>query len=165
MRYFLGLGSNLGRKRDNLSRARRLLKKNGLRLLRTSAEYRSQPVGDRNQPWFINQVLEAESGLEPSALLTLVKRLELKMKRSPVRRRGPRRIDIDILLAGRRIVSTPRLKVPHPRMTQRKFVLVPLCEIAPRALHPVSGKTIRRLLRETNDQSSLHKLRNRHWRN
>jgi 2-amino-4-hydroxy-6-hydroxymethyldihydropteridine diphosphokinase len=159
MRYFLGLGSNLGRRKDNLSQARRLLKKNGLRLLRASAEYRTQPVGDRNQPWFINQVLEAESSLEPSALLVLVKQLETEMKRTPGRRRGPRRIDIDILLAGLRIVSTPRLKIPHPRMTQRKFVLVPLCEIAPRALHPVTGKTIGRLLRETNDQSLLYKLK------
>jgi 2-amino-4-hydroxy-6-hydroxymethyldihydropteridine diphosphokinase len=161
VRTFLGLGSNLGRKRENLARARRLLEKNGVRLLRLSAEYRTQPVGDQDQPWFINQVVEAETCLEPSNLLALIKRLEKEMKRRPRSRGGPRRIDIDILLAGRRIVSRPWLRVPHPRLAQRNFVLIPLAEIAPGAIHPVLRKTIRRLLRETNDRSSIQKLKTR----
>ncbi|HEX9903015.1 MAG TPA: 2-amino-4-hydroxy-6-hydroxymethyldihydropteridine diphosphokinase [Acidobacteriota bacterium] len=161
MRYFLGLGSNLGRKRENLARARRLLEQNGIRLLRRSAEYRTQPVGDPDQPWFINQVVEAETGLDSLELLALVKRLEGEMKRKPGPRGGPRRIDIDILLAGRCIISTPLLQVPHPRLTKRNFVLRPLAEIAPWAIHPIRRKTVRRLLRETNDRSSVQKLRSR----
>jgi len=161
VRTFLGLGSNLGRKRENLARARRLLEKNGVRILRRSGEYRTQPVGDEDQPWFVNQVVEAETGLESLELLALIKRLEGEMKRRPGPRGGPRTIDIDILLAGRRIISAPSLRVPHPRLAQRNFVLRPLAEIAPQVIHPVLRKTVCRLLRETNDRSLVQKLRSR----
>jgi len=158
VRYFLGLGSNLGRKRVNLARARRLLEKNGIHILKESSEYRTQPVGDQDQPWFVNQVLEVETGLDAGELLTAVMRLEGIMKRKPVPRGGPRLIDIDILLAGRCILATPRLQLPHPRLPQRKFVLEPLAEIAPRLCHPVRGQTVRRLLRESMDQSVVERL-------
>ena len=158
MRYFLGLGSNLGRKRANLARARSLLEKSGIRILRKSSEYLTQPVGDREQPWFVNQVMEVESSLDALPLLALAKSLEEEMNRRPTPRGGPRPIDIDILLAGRRIISHPLLKVPHPRFARRRFVLVPLAEIAPRVIHPLWRKTARRLLRETNDRSAVHKL-------
>jgi 2-amino-4-hydroxy-6-hydroxymethyldihydropteridine diphosphokinase len=159
------MGSNLGRKGENLARARRLLEQNGVRILRKSGEYRTQPVGNQDQPWFINQVVEAETGLEPLELLALIKRLESEMKRRPGPRGSPRRIDIDVLLAGRCMIFTPLLQVPHPRLAQRNFVLRPLAEIAPRAIHPVLRKTVRRLLRETNDRSSAQKLRGRRGEN
>ena len=126
--------------------------------MRTSSQYLTQPVGDRDQPWFVNQVVEVESGLDSLPLLALVKSLEKERKRKPARRGGPRLIDIDILLAGRRIISHPSLKVPHPRFARRRFVLVPLAEIAPRVLHPLWRKTAQRLLRETNDRSAVQRL-------
>ncbi|OGD17547.1 MAG: 2-amino-4-hydroxy-6-hydroxymethyldihydropteridine diphosphokinase, partial [Candidatus Aminicenantes bacterium RBG_13_59_9] len=103
MRYYLSLGSNIGRTRQNLERARLLLEENGVRILRQSSLYRTQPVGYASQPWFINQVLGVECRLEPVEVLALVKKLEGDMKRLPGRRFGPRLIDIDILLAGRRV--------------------------------------------------------------
>ncbi len=158
VRYFLGLGSNLGRKRANLARARTLLEKRGVRILRKSSEYLTQPVGDRDQPWFVNQVVEVETRLDALPLLALSKALEGEMKRRPARRNGPRLIDIDILLAGRRIISHPSLQVPHPRLARRRFVLAPLAEIAPRAVHPLRRKTARRLLQEINDTSAVQRL-------
>jgi len=144
-----------------LARALRLLEKNGVRILRRSGEYRTQPVGDEDQPWFVNQVVEAETGLESPELLAMIKRLEREMKRGPGPCGGPRKIDVDILLAGRCIISTPLLRVPHPRLAQRNFVLRPLAEIAPQVIHPVLRKTVRRLLREAADRSSVQKLRSR----
>jgi 2-amino-4-hydroxy-6-hydroxymethyldihydropteridine diphosphokinase len=155
MRYLLCLGSNLGPKRKNLARARRLLGEKGVVVLRGSSLYRTQPVGRAGQPWFVNQVLRVESDRAPGDLLRLVKRIEREMRRAPGPRFGPRVIDIDILLAGRRVVDAPRLRVPHPRLAQRRFVLAPLAEIAPRTVHPLLGKTAARLLRETPDRSRV----------
>jgi len=158
MRYVLSLGSNLGRKRENLARARRLLAENGVAVLHASSLYRTQPVGRAGQPWFVNQVLRVESGREPRELILLAKRIERDMKRAPAGRFGPRVIDIDILLAGRRVVVSPRLLVPHPRLELRRFVLEPLAEIAPRAVHPLLHKTSARLLRETPDRSRVIRI-------
>ena len=155
MIYFLSLGSNLGNKIRNLARAARLLGECGMEVLAASSIYLTEPVDNRNQPWFANQALEVRSSLDPQALLGLAKSVEKKMKRVPTIAKGPRTIDIDILLAGDDILDTPDLVLPHPRLAQRNFVLVPLCEIAPETRHPVLGKTIRELALSCSDSARV----------
>ncbi|MCJ7611356.1 MAG: 2-amino-4-hydroxy-6-hydroxymethyldihydropteridine diphosphokinase [Candidatus Aminicenantes bacterium] len=157
-RYFLGLGSNLGDRRGNLFRAVVLLEQAGILIRRASSLYRTQPVGYSGQPWFYNQVLEVESALTPAELLDIVKNIERSMKREPTFRNGPRRIDIDILLAGRTVVRSKSLTVPHPRLARRNFVLRPLREIAPDEVHPTLRKSVTALSAESKDRSIVLKL-------
>jgi 2-amino-4-hydroxy-6-hydroxymethyldihydropteridine diphosphokinase len=158
MRYYIGLGSNLGDKRKNLADAVRLLQRRGVHVTRLSSLYRTQPVDVLDQPWFLNRALRAESSLSPRRLLEMLRAIERELTRTPGRPKGPRRIDLDLLLAGPRIIRTRELVVPHPRLAERNFVLVPLAEIAPRAVHPVTRKTVGRLLRESRDRSVVFKV-------
>lgn len=159
VRYFLSLGSNLGNRRANLARAVRLLGERGVSVVRASSLYRTEPVDLKDQPWFTNQVLEVEAACDPLALLGVAKSVERAMKRAPAVDKGPRRIDIDILLAGRTIVRTRKLTVPHPRMARRNFVLVPLSEVAPDAVHPLLKERIGELARRSKDPGIVRKLR------
>jgi 2-amino-4-hydroxy-6-hydroxymethyldihydropteridine diphosphokinase len=161
MIYYLGLGSNLGRRAANLARARRWLERKGFEVLGASSVYETEPVDCTDQPWFLNQVLAVRSELAPPELLRLAKSVEAKMKRVPTVARGPRTIDIDILLAGDLVVETPDLVIPHPRLHLRNFVLVPLSEIAPRLRHPVLGKTISELARSALDPGRVNKTASR----
>lgn len=132
---FLGLGSNLGHRARSLSlAAMRLALAPGLELLRISPVYETAPWGVEEQPAFLNMVLAARSGLAPEELLATAKRIERDLGRQPAQPWGPRCIDIDILLHGDRRVATPDLVIPHPRLPQRQFALVPLAAIAPDAL-------------------------------
>jgi 2-amino-4-hydroxy-6-hydroxymethyldihydropteridine diphosphokinase len=158
MRYFLSLGSNLGDRRDHLARALAALKKARVRVLRSSSLYRTQPVGYAHQPWFYNQVVEVSSALDPAALLTLVKAVERDLGRRPARKNRPRTIDIDILIAEDRVLATRQLTIPHPRMAGRNFVLVPLLEIAPEAVHPVLKQKISALHKRSWDKSVVKKM-------
>jgi 2-amino-4-hydroxy-6-hydroxymethyldihydropteridine diphosphokinase len=153
--YFLSLGSNLGNRTRNLARARRLLRENRAEILRASAVYLTEPVDYADQPWFANQVVEVRSSLDPQALLCLAKSIETRMERVPTVAKGPRTIDIDILLAGDLVIDTPELVIPHPRLARRNFVLVPLAEIASEIRHPFLGKTIRDLALESPDASRV----------
>ena len=155
MIYFLSLGSNLENKTRNLARAGRLLRESGVEVLAASSIYLTEPVDNRDQPWFANQVLEVRSSLDPHAMLKLAKSIEARMKRVPTVAKGPRTIDIDILFADDLIVDLPDLAIPHPRLAQRNFVLVPLCEIAPEIRHPVLGKTVRELALSSSDPSQV----------
>lgn len=161
MIYLLSLGSNIGDRKRNLARARRLLEKNGVAVLKASSVYRTEPVDVREQPWFDNQVLKVLTGRRPHELLALAKSIEAALGRVATVKKGPRTIDIDILLAEDTILETPELTIPHPRMAARNFVLIPLCEIAPRAVHPLLRKTVQELLRLCPDRSSVLKKRSR----
>jgi 2-amino-4-hydroxy-6-hydroxymethyldihydropteridine diphosphokinase len=126
-------------------------------ILKASSVYRTEPVDFAGQPWFLNQVLEVRTKLGPQELLDLAKSIESRMKRVPTVPKGPRTIDVDILLAGDAVIDTPGLTIPHPRLAQRNLVLIPLSEIAPRAVHPVLRKTVRELARESPDPSVVFK--------
>jgi len=155
MIYHLGLGSNLGDRAGRLSKARAALAEHGVKIRAASSLYETEPLGFREQPWFVNQAVEVESALSPHKLLRLVKRVEKAMGRTAARRDGPRVIDLDILLAEDTVVRTEELTIPHPRLTERNFVLVPLAEIAPQAVHPVLNKKIREVLRCSKDKSKI----------
>ena len=120
----------------------------GISVLRESPIYETEPVGYTAQRWFLNMVVEAETALFPMQLLTRAGKIERTLGRVRTIPNGPRTIDIDILLYGTAVVRTPRLDIPHPRMHERRFVLVPLADLAPDLRHPVSRKTVRQMLNE-----------------
>ncbi len=155
MKYYISLGSNIGKKEKNLERARNLLKKYGAQIINKSSIYQTSPVGDTKQPWFLNQVLEVRIESEPKSFLHLVKKIEKKMGRISTSLRGPRCIDIDILLAENSIVCSEELSIPHPELANRNFVLVPLKEIAFDRIHPVLKKKIGDLWRKSSDTSKV----------
>jgi len=159
MKYHLGLGSNLGRTKRNLEKAVSLLIRKGIEIRKMSSLYKTEPVGRADQPWFINQAVEAESGLSPQELLIFVKEIETDMGREATVPDGPRIIDLDILLAEDTVIGTVELTIPHPRLAERNFVLVPLAEIAPQAVHPVLKRTIKDLCSRSKDRSRVEMIR------
>ena len=153
---YLGLGSNLGDRQANLDRALEFLSQR-LRIGKVSSIYDTEPLGDSNQPRFLNLVCQAFTRLEPAALLTLAKGIERKLGR--VSKSGkPRTLDIDILLYGDQVIDTPELVIPHPKMTERAFVLIPLDEIASDVVHPVAGKPVKDLLKDATEKQGVLKL-------
>ncbi len=155
MRFHLSLGGNLGDRAAFLGRARTRLREAGLTLVKASSVYETEPVGLRLQPWFFNQVLIVETELSPWHLLNVAQSVESVLGRRRKPRNGPRTIDIDLLLAEDSVLLTPALVIPHPRMAERRFVLVPLVEIDPRVRHPLLRVTARELLRRCPDRSAV----------
>lgn len=156
---YLGLGSNLGDRHRNIGKAIELLSEK-VHMEAISSTYETEPVGYDDQPCFLNAVCRVSTSLEPRQILLLAKEIEAKLGREPTFRNGPRVIDIDILLYDSQVMDTPDLTIPHPRLTQRAFVLVPLAELAPDLVHPVSGKNVAELMRAT-DSSGIKKWKGR----
>lgn len=158
MKYFLSLGSNLGHRAKNLAKATYFLEEEGLKVNKTSSVYETQPVDFPDQPWFFNQVIRVETSLDPFELLRLLKKIEKRMGRKILEKKGPRIIDIDILLAEQTVVQTDELAIPHPRMESRNFVLVPLKEISPDFIHPIMKVTIENLWKTSKDKATVRKI-------
>ena len=127
----------------------------GIRLLRTSSLYRTEPVGPQDQEWFINAVAEIRTSLPPRVLLETMKDIERRMGRTETVKWGPRVIDLDILLYGQEVIQEGDLVVPHPELHRRRFVLVPLCELASYAVHPAFGVSLRGLLDRLTDPARV----------
>ncbi len=149
---YLSLGSNVGDREQHLARARERLNAGGLRLLRASALYETEPRDVPDQPWFLNQVVEVETRLFPKQLLEQTQKMERSLGRIRTRPKGPRTIDIDILLYGDTILSTPGLEIPHERLAERRFVLEPLAELAAELRHPRTGATVSEMLARVQNQ-------------
>ncbi len=152
---YLSLGSNLGGRAANLGRAIEALSEIGVNVLRRSAIYETEPVDFLAQPWFLNCVVEAETSLTPRALLDELQAIESKLgsrKRVP---RGPRIVDLDVLFYKSAVIREPGMEIPHPRLAERRFVLVPLAELAPELCHPILLKTAAELLVATKDRSAV----------
>jgi len=152
-RVYLSLGSNVGDRARNLRAAIEELPHAGVAVTKVSSFYETEPVDLREQPWFLNCVVEAETHFEAFMLLRALREIETKMGSKKLVAKGPRLMDMDILLYGQETIEMPELQVPHPRMHLRRFVLVPLAEIAPGALHPTLKMTVGQLLDQSPDRS------------
>jgi 2-amino-4-hydroxy-6-hydroxymethyldihydropteridine diphosphokinase len=157
-KIYLSLGSNVGDREANLRTAISALPKGGVRVRRVSSIYETEPVDYQEQAWFFNCVVEAATELEPIASLRALRSIEATMGSKKEFAKGPRLIDLDILLYGDETLDTPELQVPHPRMTQRRFVLAPLAEIAPKLRHPSWNTDAAGLLEQTADRSEVRKI-------
>lgn len=158
-RVFLSLGSNLGDRTGNIKRAFDALSAAGIEVRRVSSFYRTEPVDLKQQPWFVNCVAEVATDLLPLQLLKTLQKVERDLGRRRVIDKGPRKIDIDILLYENVVVHSAGLNIPHVCMAERKFVLVPLREIAVELRHPVTKRTVEEMLNETADTSQVIRIK------
>lgn len=158
---YLSLGANLGDRVGSIRKALDRLKEAGVEVRRVSSFYKTEPVELRAQPWFVNCVAEVATDLMPMQLLKVVKSVERSFGRRSGIPKGPRPMDIDILLYENAIVRSSQLTIPHERLAERKFVLVPLRELAADLRHPVTQRTVLEMLQETSDTSQVMKLKQR----
>jgi len=158
MPAYLSLGSNLGDRAAHLRDAVACLAAVG-QVIAVSSFYETEPVEFTTQPWFLNCAAALETSRDPQQLIRFILGLEREMGRERTRNKGPRSIDIDILLFGDAVIHSPGLTIPHPAMHQRRFVLEPLAEIAPEAQHPLLKRTIRELLDALPPGQTVRKLK------
>ncbi len=157
---YIGLGSNMGDKVGNINKAIAALGKiSGNKVLAVSSFYKTEPVGDIEQDWFINAAVKIESGLTPGELLDILLKIEKELGRVRDARWGPRVIDLDILLYDDLVMDEEGLVIPHPYLQERRFVLAPLAEIAPGLIHPRLKKSMSELLRGLHDSKKIEKVR------
>ena len=149
---FFSIGSNLGNKEENCLRAIEALKAEGVKILRVSGMYYTKAWGYEEQPDFVNMAVEGKTEIPPMELLLRIKAIEKALGREETFRWGPRVVDIDILFYGDLVIDWPDLKVPHPYIPEREFVLLPMAEIAPDFVHPLLNKDMKTLLRELNEK-------------
>lgn len=147
---YIGIGSNLGNRRENIEKACARLEER-YTIVRKSEIYETVPVGFQYQNLFLNCVVHVETDLGSMELLRFLQKIEDRLKRTRIIKNGPRIIDLDILFYGNRVIDTDELTVPHPQMHKRTFVLAPLNEIAPDFVHPMLKKTVRELLKEVRE--------------
>ena len=155
---YIALGTNIGERDANLLQALLLLPESGVHIRRVSSIYETEPVDYLDQEWFLNAVLEGETELDALDLLSALRVIEARMGSKKAFAKGPRKIDLDILLYGNETIDTPELQVPHPRMLERKFVLIPLAEIAPGLRHPSWKAGVAHLLAASSDHSAVKKF-------
>ena len=157
---FLSLGGNVGDVQANLAEALDSLEARKVKIINESLIYKTEPVGNIDQDWFMNQVVEVETDLSPQELLYTCLAVEEEMGRirSTEERWGPRPLDVDILFYGNKVVNTNNLTIPHPELVDRRFVLVPLAEIAPNFVHPTRDEKIKNLLKHLNMKNSAEVL-------
>jgi len=155
---YIALGTNVGERDANLLQALELLPESGVHIRRVSSIYETEPVDYLDQEWFLNAVLEGETELDALDLLSALRLIEARMGGKKAFAKGPRKIDLDILLYGNETIDTPELQVPHPRMLERKFVLIPLAEIAPNLRHPSWKSGVAHLLAASADHSAVKKF-------
>ena len=149
MLVYIGIGSNLGDKLANCLRAIEAIRADGRnRIVQCSPFYQTEPVGKKEQDWFINGVFAMETSMGPRELLDFLLAVEKMMGRLRGERWGPRVIDLDILIFGKEVINEGGLQIPHPRLHERRFVLVPLRDIVPKLVHPLLGKRISQILTE-----------------
>lgn len=161
---FIALGSNLG---DRLSYLRRALnglqREDGIAVVALSRVYETKPMGLTHQPDFYNMVIQVKTRLVPADLLSVCMQIEKENGRLRTLRWGPRTLDLDILLYGSEVIEEPNLIIPHPRMHDRAFVLLPLCDLAPERIHPVLGRPFRELAREVQGKEGVVPCTTIHW--
>ncbi len=142
---YIGIGSNLGNRINNIEKAKFFLKQSGIKILKSSSYYESLSWPDKSKPKFINIIVQSKTNLLPKEILQIAKSIEYKLGRKKTNKNAPRTCDIDIISYGNKIISGD-LEIPHKRMSKRNFVLIPLFEIAPYYVHPKSNKSIKKLI-------------------
>ena len=154
---FIGLGSNVGDREGNLNKAAGLLR-NEMKLLKISSMYETEPMYLTDQPWFVNCVAKFETNLAPKELLERLRNIERRLGRQENVKYGPRSIDLDILFYGNEVINESDLKIPHPKLYERRFVLVPFVEIEPDRVHPIYGTSVAALLANLDSNERVLKL-------